>query len=164
MKKINKILIEISLVLKKKKLKLALAESITGGLISKKITDIPGASEWFDCGLITYTNASKNKILGIQENFITEKGSVSKEITERMANEVLKKSNAEVCLAITGYAGPSGDNKINQVGKVYFCWASKRSNMIEERTFKGNRKTVRKKSAEHSLKGLLKFLKENEIQ
>lgn len=108
-------------ILKSKGIKLALAESCTGGLIANRITNISGASEYFERGNITYSNASKTELLGVSEDIIKKYGAVSHEVATAMAGGALAKSNAQVSLAVTGVAGPNGGSKEKPVGTVYIA-------------------------------------------
>jgi len=102
---------------------LGVAESCTGGLLAKKITDESGSSAWFDCGFITYSNESKTTMLGVNKKAITEFGAVSREVAQEMAIGVQKNSRAIFSISITGVAGPNGGSPEKPVGTVYICFA-----------------------------------------
>lgn len=102
-----------------KKLKIATAESCTGGLISKMITDVSGASEVFDCGVCSYANEIKAKVLGVREEDLREFGAVSKEVAMQMAQGVRELSGADIGISTTGIAGPTGGSKEKPVGTVF---------------------------------------------
>jgi nicotinamide-nucleotide amidase len=102
---------------------LGVAESCTGGLLAKKITDESGSSAWFDCGFITYSNASKTTMLGVNKESIVEFGAVSREVAQEMAIGVQKNSRAIFSISITGVAGPNGGSPEKPVGTVYICFA-----------------------------------------
>ena len=106
---------------------LSVAESCTGGLLAKKITDESGSSEWFDCGFVTYSNESKLRVLGVNKELIEEFGAVSLEVAEEMAIGVQKNSRAIFSISITGIAGPNGGSPEKPVGTVYICFAFKGS-------------------------------------
>ena len=106
---------------------LSVAESCTGGLLAKKITDESGSSAWFDCGFVTYSNESKIRVLGINKDLIEEFGAVSQEVAQEMAIGVQKNSRAIFSISITGIAGPNGGSAEKPVGIVYICFAFKRS-------------------------------------
>lgn len=105
--------------LKSKGLKIATAESCTGGLISKMITDVSGASEVFDCGVCSYANEIKAKVLKVSETDLNTKGAVSKEVAMQMAQGVRELSGADIGISTTGIAGPTGGSKLKPVGTVY---------------------------------------------
>ena len=103
----------------KKKIKLAFAESCTGGLLSSLITSFPNSSKIFSCGYITYSNLSKEKMLGISKKELKKYGAVSQEIAFSMAESATIKANANIGIGITGIAGPAGATKNKKVGEVY---------------------------------------------
>lgn len=150
---------QLGMLLKQQHLKLATAESCTGGQLAQTITAIPGSSAWFERGFISYSNLSKQELLGVSEKTLKNYGAVSKETAEEMAKGVLKKSPADISLAITGIAGPDGGTKKNPVGTVCFAWAYK--NSIEEtceQHFDGDRLIIRYAAVEFSLKKLIIFI------
>lgn len=116
---INLLARELIDLLLEKKLKIATAESCTGGLIAKLITDIPGASEVFECGICAYSNSIKEKLLSVSARTLAQHTAVSKETAMEMAANVRKLANADVGLSTTGYAGPKGPNSNDTVGLVY---------------------------------------------
>lgn len=105
--------------LEKSGMKVATAESCTGGLISKLLTDEPGVSEVFDCGVCSYANVIKEKILGVDTDILKEKGAVSPEVAAQMAQGVRKLANAHIGLSTTGIAGPTGGSPEKPVGIVF---------------------------------------------
>lgn len=144
--------------LKARNLLLATAESCTGGGIAHAITEIAGSSEWFDCGFITYSNASKNELLDISEALIAQHGAVSEEIAAAMAQAAIANSNAHVALSTTGIAGPGGAVPGKPVGTVCFGWKVGERTLTERLVFSGERRSVREQSVRHSLQGLLRLL------
>lgn len=150
---------EIGDVLKQKRWMLVTAESITGGSISQCITDIPGSSEWFDCGLVTYSNASKTGFLEVPDALIAQFGAVSEEVAAAMATGALANSAADVALSTTGIAGPTGAVPGKPVGTVCFGWATAKSVVTERLIFQGDRYAVRTQTTVHALKGLLRILR-----
>lgn len=112
-------------LLKEKGMKLATAESCTGGLIGKRITNISGASSVFDCGIISYSNEIKHKILGVREDDLKKYGAVSEQVAKQMAQGVLKLSGADVAVSVTGIAGPNSDGTDKPVGLSYIGLAHK---------------------------------------
>ncbi|MBV8622808.1 MAG: CinA family protein [Herbaspirillum sp.] len=144
--------------LKAKGLLLATAESCTGGGISHAITEIAGSSEWFDCGFVTYSNASKNELLDISEALIAQHGAVSEEIAGAMAEGAVANSSSDVSVSTTGIAGPGGAVPGKPVGTVCFGWRVGDKTYTERLVFKGDRQQVRAQTVDHALKGLLKLL------
>ena len=106
---------------------LGVAESCTGGLLAKKITDASGSSAWFDCGFLTYSNESKTRMLGVNKELLEEFGAVSQEVAQEMAIGVQKNSKAIFSISITGIAGPNGGSPDKPVGTIYICFAFKGS-------------------------------------
>jgi nicotinamide-nucleotide amidase len=144
--------------LQKKGLLLATAESCTGGGVSHAITEIAGSSEWFDCGFIAYSNASKTELLDVPAALFAQHGTVSEEIAAAMAEGALSNSNAHVTLSTTGIAGPGGAVPGKPVGTVCFGWASSDGTHTERLVFAGDRQAVREQTVAHALKGLLRML------
>ncbi|MBR5262589.1 MAG: competence/damage-inducible protein A [Clostridia bacterium] len=112
-------------MLREKGMKLATAESCTGGLIGKRITNVSGASAVFDCGIISYSNEIKNKILGVSEDDLKKYGAVSEQVAKQMAAGVLKLSGADIAVSVTGIAGPNSDGTDKPVGLSYIGLATK---------------------------------------
>lgn len=149
--------------LQEKGLLLVTAESCTGGGVAQAITEIAGSSEWFDCGFITYSNASKSELLDVSPAVIAQFGTVSEEVAGAMAEGALANSNAHVALSTTGIAGPGGAVPGKPVGTVCFAWSIEHNAHVErtqtERlVFSGDRQAVRQQTVVHALKGLLRFL------
>ena len=111
--------------LKEKNLKVAFAESCTGGLCAKRITDVPGASQVFDCGVVSYANSIKNKLLNVREEDLEKYGAVSETVAKQMAKGVLELSGADIGVSITGIAGPDNDGSEKPVGLSYIAVAYK---------------------------------------
>ena len=135
----------------KKKIKLAFAESCTGGLLSSLITSVPNSSKIFICGFITYSNLSKQKIIGVKSKTLKKYGSVSYEVAKEMVNGVWKKDKINIALSITGIAGPGGQTNKKSVGLVYIGLKSKKKIVINEFNFKGNRQKIRYASVEKAI-------------
>ncbi len=151
---------QVGHALQKKRWLLATAESITGGSISQAITDVPGSSEWFDCGFATYSNISKTEFLDVPAALIAQEGAVSEEVAAAMAAGVLANTDADVTLATTGIAGPSGAVPGKPVGTVCFAWAHGSMVHTERHVFSGDRQSVRAQTTEFALQGLLKFMEQ----
>jgi nicotinamide-nucleotide amidase len=147
-------------VLQEKGLLLVTAESCTGGGVSQAITEVAGSSEWFDCGFVTYSNASKVELLDVSAALIAQCGTVSEEVAGAMAEGALSNSNAHVALSTTGIAGPGGAVPGKPVGTVCFGWAREHHSHTERLVFSGDRRSVREQTVIHSLKGLLRMLEQ----
>lgn len=144
-----------------KKLKLVTAESCTGGGIAYAITSIPGSSQWFEHGFVTYSNLSKQKLLNIDQKIINIYGAVSEETAKAMAEGVLQNSDADISIAVTGIAGPDGGSATKPVGTVWFGFAGKSfSTKTLHQHFSGNREEIRLKSIQTGLEILISLLQE----
>ena len=135
----------------KKKIKLAFAESCTGGLLSSLITSYPNSSKIFTSGFVTYSNLSKQKMLGVKSKTLMKYGAVSKEVATEMVNGIWKKDKINIAISITGIAGPTGQTKNKKVGLVYIGIKSKKGIQINEFGFKGNREKIRLASVEKAI-------------
>ncbi|MBB43223.1 MAG: damage-inducible protein CinA [Rhodospirillaceae bacterium] len=136
----------------KKKLKLATVESCTGGLISAVLTAIPGSSDVFDRGFLTYSNEAKIELVGVPPKIIIDHGSVSEETAIAMAEGALIRSNANISLSVTGIAGPGGGNAEKPVGLVFFACAIREGKThANSFVFKGSRTIIRIKSVKKGL-------------
>ena len=144
--------------LQQRGLLLTTAESCTGGGVAQAITDIAGSSDWFECGFITYSNASKTELLDVPAALIAQHGTVSEEIAAAMAQGALSNSNAHVTLSTTGIAGPGGAVPGKPVGTICFGWARGEELHTERLVFSGNRQQIREQTVVHALRGLLRFL------
>ena len=138
--------------LKEKHMKVATAESCTGGLIAKRITDVPGASEIFDCGIISYANEIKHRVLGVSEDDLNKYGAVSEPVARQMAQGALKVSGADIAVSVTGIAGPDSDSTNKPVGLVYIGLADRDNVWVRElRTSRKDRSYNRYVSASNAL-------------
>ena len=141
----------ISLI-KKKKLKLAIAESCTGGMLASSITSISGASKVFNIGLITYSNSAKINVLKVKKSIIQKYGAVSAECCEDMVKNLAKISKAQVNVSVTGIAGPNGGTKSKPIGLVYIGVKKGNKLLITENLFKKKaRNSIQKASVKRSL-------------
>ena len=138
-----------------RKRRLVTAESCTGGWIAKLITDIPGSSEWFDRGFVTYSNQSKREMLQVSGHSLEQEGAVSRVVVEQMASGALANSAADTAVAVSGVAGPGGGTRDKPVGTVWLAWCSRDS---EPRSlcahFSGDRDAVRRQTVIAALRGL----------
>lgn len=138
-------------LLKKKDCKIAAAESCTGGLLAGRIINVPGTSDVMDTSMVTYSNKSKSKILGVKKTTLKEFGAVSKETAKEMAKGIAKLAKADVGIAVTGIAGPDGGTKKKPVGLVYIACSYKDKVRVVEYNFPGNRERVRERSVINAL-------------
>ena len=136
--------------------KLTTAESCTGGWVAQCLTAIPGSSDWFERGFVTYSNEAKHEMLGVDLETLSSHGAVSEPTAAAMAVGALQHSHADWALTITGVAGPSGGSPEKPVGTVCFAWSNSEGRLeTQTRLFEGGREEVRAKSVAHALKGLL---------
>lgn len=138
--------------------RLVTAESCTGGWVAQAVTAIAGSSAWFERGFVTYSNASKQEMLGVSAPTLRRYGAVSEATARAMARGALRRSRGSVALAITGIAGPGGGTRNKPVGTVCFAWARGRKMRSETRRFAGGRSRVRRRSVVHALNEVLKWL------
>jgi nicotinamide-nucleotide amidase len=135
------------------------AESCTGGWIAKALTDIPGSSCWFAEGFVTYSNESKMRRLGVPPGILEKNGAVSEAAVRAMAAGALQRTKAHIAVAVTGIAGPDGAVPDKPVGTVWLGWATRRGRAIRVGTqlkhFRGDRDSVRRKTVQLALEGLL---------
>ena len=147
-------------LLKRKKLKLAVAESCTGGMLSSAITSVSGSSKVFNLGLIAYSNQSKIKVLKVPKNIIRKYGSVSEPVCLAMVKNLSKISKTNISVSITGIAGPSGGTKIKPVGLVYVGIKKGNRTEVKKYLFKNKgRSYIQKAAVNKSLDLILSFLK-----
>jgi nicotinamide-nucleotide amidase len=137
----------------------ATAESCTGGWIAKALTDIAGSSQWFIEGFVTYSNESKTLRLGVPRSVLRSDGAVSEATVRAMAAGALRRTGAQLAVAVTGIAGPDGAVPGKPVGTVWLGWAERRGRSIgvaaQLRHFRGDREAVRRKTVRAALEGLL---------
>lgn len=149
---------ELGTALKQRGLVLTLAESCTGGGVAQAVTAIPGSSEWFDCGFVTYSNTAKEELLGVNPVTLNDYGAVSVEVAHEMVLGALHHSEADIAAAITGIAGPDGGAIEKPVGTVCFAWATSAGAERElVLHFTGDRQEVRQKAAKAALEGLIQL-------
>lgn len=145
--------------LKAKGFMLSTAESCTGGWVGQVLTAIPGSSDYYGCGFITYSNIAKHDILGVPRALLEQHGAVSVETARAMAAGALTQGKADIALAITGVAGPGGGSGRNPVGTVCFGWAVQgAAPQGTKKHFDGDREAVRRQSVIFSLQGVLERL------
>jgi nicotinamide-nucleotide amidase len=140
-------------------LMLVTAESCTGGLLGAALTDLPGSSDVFERGYITYSNEAKRELLGVSSDLLKKYGAVSAEAAAAMARGAIRHSRAELALSVTGIAGPGGDTPEKPVGLVYIGYGIKDGAIqTAEHRFEGDRASIRKQTVEAALKHLIKFV------
>ena len=153
---IQDICLELGNALTKKKFRIALAESCTGGLVCQHLTNIPGSSVWFDRGFVTYSNESKIELLKVSQDTLLKFGAVSKEVASEMALGALNESHAQIALSITGIAGPSGGSIEKPVGTVFFAFAHQNKIIFNaSKVFPGSRENIRESSCLFALNQVL---------
>jgi len=145
-------------LLRKKEWTLSIAESCTGGLICDRITNVPGSSDYFEGGMVTYSNESKAKYLGIPLNYIKRHGAVSPQVARKMAQGVRRAFRTIFGLSITGVAGPTGGTKRSPIGRVYIGIANDRRTWVRREDLKGRRREIKEKAAEKSLQVFYEIL------
>ena len=147
---------QVGAALQARHLMLATAESCTGGWIAKMITDIPGCSAWFDCGMAAYSYEAKQALLGVRPETLIEHGAVSRETVVEMVSGALVTSGASIAVAVTGIAGPTGGSAEKPVGTVWLGWKRRGGYPKAELFhFDGDREAVRRQTVAASLQGLL---------
>ena len=151
---------ELADVLRARGLHLASAESCTGGMIAAACTDLAGSSDWFERGVVSYSNQAKIELLGVPPALLAQHGAVSEPVARAMVEGIQRASNVDLAVAVTGIAGPAGGTAAKPVGTVWFGFAWRHADGSvhigsEQRRFDGDRAHVRSASVEHALRGLL---------
>ena len=149
---------QLAVLLLKQKLFIATAESCTGGLISAACTDLAGSSAWFERGFVTYSNDAKTELLGVDAALIKRHGAVSEEVARAMVAGALARSKAQVAVAVTGVAGPTGGSRDKPVGTVWFSWQVEGKVSAQCMLFAGDRAAVRSATVQHAVKRLIELL------
>lgn len=140
-------------------LRMATAESCTGGWIAQQATALPGSSDWFECGFVSYSNQAKQAMLGVREETLARNGAVSEAVVLEMALGAINRSAANIAVAVSGVAGPSGGSKTKPVGTVWIAWAGVSGEPYGQCFhFPGDRQQIRWQTVEASFTGLLKRL------
>lgn len=145
-------------LLQARQLWLTCAESCTGGLLAGACTELSGSSNWFERGFVTYSNAAKTELLGVEPALIQAHGAVSEAVARAMAQGALDHSQAQVSVAITGVAGPTGGSPAKPVGLVWFGFVLPGRVLSEKMQFTGDRATVRAAAVHHALQRLTELL------
>jgi len=153
---------KIILLIKRKKMKLAIAESCTGGMLSSAITSVSGSSKVFTMGLVTYSNQAKTNILKVNKKIIKKYGAVSVQCCLAMVSNLSKISKSKVCISITGIAGPKGGSKQKPVGLVYIGIRVGKKIIVNKCNFKNKgRVYIQKQTVKKSLNLLLRLIKQD---
>ena len=150
---------------------MATAESCTGGMVAAACTDLAGSSQWFERGFVSYSNEAKHDMLGVPKALIEQHGAVSESVAQAMVLGALKKSQAQVALAVTGIAGPTGGSPAKPVGTVCFAWGLPTDGgptigaetawvKVQTCQFEGDRAAVRQATLAHALGQLLELLQQ----
>ena len=150
---------ELVKALADKKMTVSTAESCTGGLISKLITDVSGSSDVFGYGFVTYANEAKMKILGVWDEALSQYGAVSRPVAVLMSRGARRVSKSDMAVSVTGIAGPGGGTAEKPVGLVYISLSTPDGTICRKCNFSGTREEVRRQTAEFALNLALKYLK-----
>ena len=152
---------DIAAMLTRRGLMMVTAESCTGGWIAKTLTDLPGSSAWFECGVVAYSYEAKEALLGVNPHTLERTGAVSQETAMEMVSGALARFGASVAVAVTGIAGPSGGTPEKPVGTVWVAW-KRRGGYAHARlfNFSGDREAVRRQTVAHALEGVHNLLSE----
>jgi len=149
---------QVGHILKVRRKTIATAESCTGGGIAQAITEVPGSSVWFDRGFVTYSNAAKVQMLGVNPQTLEHYGAVSAETAAEMAAGALARSDADVAVAVTGIAGPDGETPDKPIGTVFIAWVHKNGEAkTVKKKFAGNRRQIREQTVKSALEGIWLF-------
>jgi len=150
---------EVGQTLKKQGLMIATAESCTGGWIAQVVTMVPGSSDWFERGFVTYTYISKREMLGVSGDTLGRDGAVSEQVVREMADGAIARSRAQVAVAVSGIAGPGGGTLDKPVGTVCFAWRLRDgAAKVVTHKFLGDREAVRRQAVVCALEGVLRLL------
>lgn len=159
---LEQLAMQLGIVLQATGRQIVTAESCTGGMLAQALTSSSGSSKWFDCGFVSYSNAAKQHLLGVNADSLETYGAVSQEVAQEMAQGALLNSRAHCSIAITGIAGPEGGSIEKPVGTVWFAWAfqspEKPRVEVAHEQFSGDRRAVRMQAAEFALWRMLAFI------
>lgn len=158
----DRIAAQVLALCRERGLTLSAAESITGGLIAKCITDVPGASQVFLGGVVSYTNEVKNHVLGVPSSLLEAYGAVSEPVARAMAMGVRVLTGSDLAVAVTGLAGPDGDDRGNPVGTVFAALSAPEGVFVRRLALSGDRERIRTLTAHHAFDLLINQLTEGE--
>lgn len=146
-----KIEAEVGKIMQKRRMTIAVAESCTGGLISSRLTDVGGSSEYFKMGIVAYSDKIKENILGVSPMLLRKHGAASKQVALEMAKGARLLANTDIGIGVTGIAGPTGGTKKKPVGLVYIALATNKKRLVKEFRFKGSRQKIKRQASEAAL-------------
>jgi nicotinamide-nucleotide amidase len=159
---LEELALKLGRALHARRLRLAAAESCTGGWIAKVVTDVAGSSQWFDGGVVAYSNAAKMALLGVASDVLKVHGAVSEETVRAMAEGARSRFAADLAVAVSGVAGPGGGSADKPVGTVHFAWAAPGGVTAARRIFAGTRESVRRETVALALERLVEIVTEDE--
>ena len=164
MTEINQLVETLAQLALNKQIRVATAESCTGGWVAQEITALAGSSGWFECGFVTYSNEAKTRMLGVPEELFISDGAVSEPVVTAMAEGAVHNSRAVLSVSISGVAGPGGGTPQKPVGTVWMAWCFEGAE-VETRCFHfvGDRNAVRLSGVREALRGLIKQLNKNTV-
>ncbi|MCD6083500.1 competence/damage-inducible protein A [Candidatus Aerophobetes bacterium] len=151
---------KVAFLLKEKNLTVSVAESCSGGVLSHRLTNVPGSSNYFQAGVVSYSNQAKSQLLGVSSSLIEEKGAVSSEVAKEMARGIRKLMNTDLGVGITGIAGPTGATPKKPVGLVYIAISASKEELCEKFIFPGEREDVKWRASQAALDSLRRYLLE----
>lgn len=149
---------QLAAQLLKHRQKVCTAESCTGGLIAKTLTDLAGSSDWFERGFVTYSNPAKSDMLAVPASVIEDYGAVSKAVAQAMASGALRHSQADYAIAVTGVAGPGGGSPEKPVGTVWIAVASAQQLHASRFQFEGDRQAIREATLVSAIEAILELV------
>ena len=149
--------VRLGRALEARNLRVATAESCTGGWIAKALTDIPGSSRWLEGGVVAYSNSAKSSLLGVPAGIVAAHGAVSEPVVRSMAEGARARFGVPLTVAVSGVAGPDGGTPDKPVGTVWFAWANGRETTAARDLFAGDREAVRRQSVDFALRRLLEL-------
>ncbi len=152
---------KVVMLLSEKGLVLSCAESCTGGLISKRITDVSGSSSVFNCGIISYSNEIKEKVLGVKSETLEKYGAVSEQTVREMVNGVIKVSGSDIAVSVSGIAGPNSDNTEKPVGLIYIAASDGKKTIVKQlnnRFINDVRNSNRTSASDEALKMIIELI------
>jgi nicotinamide-nucleotide amidase len=151
--------VQVGTLLKSHGMMLTTAESCTGGGVAEAITEVPGSSAWYERGFVTYSNLSKQQMLGVRDATLKQHGAVSEMTVREMVAGALRNSSAQVALSVSGIAGPEGGTPDKPVGTVWFAWGITAGETHAKRyQLSGNRAEVRNQAVRIALQGVVNLL------
>jgi nicotinamide-nucleotide amidase len=149
--------VRLGRALEARNLRVATAESCTGGWIAKALTDVPGSSRWLEGGVVAYSNSAKSSLLGVPAGIVAAHGAVSEPVVRSMAEGARARFGVPLTVAVSGVAGPEGGTPDKPVGTVCFAWTNGRETTAARELFAGNREAVRRRSVDFALRRLLEL-------